>query len=178
MKGLAPVLTLATLMLVPGCRPKKANAPVSATAPMPSAAVPAAPPATLANPHAAAMPPQKRPEPVVKPSQKDKWKAAKVTVTEISTGKEVVHLLPLGQEVRLAEVGVTMRVDTILSDFAMAKGIITSGSDELKNPAIQAEVKEAGKSVFKGWLFNRFPDRRTYGDGKYSIKLEELVPAR
>ena len=74
--------------------------------------------------------------------------------------------------------GLSLQVDNLLGDFGMANGVIAAKTETLANPAAQVRVFEQGKEVWKGWLFTRFPDTRTFAQGKYTLKLVALVPAK
>jgi hypothetical protein len=115
---------------------------------------------------------------VVKESQKGKWKAIKIAILDVATGKETFQIVPAGKEVALGSTGVTMKIDNILSDFTMGDKVIQAGSDTMRNPAAQVEMVEGGKLFWKGWVFKLFPDGRKFGQDKFSIKLVELVAGR
>ena len=178
MKGIFPALILATLLLTPACGRKKDEA---VTGPMALPSGPAAPaPALLppAAPHGAAMPPKERPPTVVKDTQKAKWKAIKISILNVASGKVTTQAVPPGADVPIQGTGLTLRVDTILSDFTMSGGVISPASDTLRNPAAQVQLSGGGKLLWKGWMFKRFPDERKFDNDQVTLNLVDLVPAR
>lgn len=160
----ALALTLPLLGLLPGCRAKETPASPAAAAPgMPS--------------HGGAMA-KKESKVVVPESQKGKWKAIKIAVTDLATGKETTHVAPLGGDYLIPGTGLTLRVETVLPDFGMGEGVITSKSDKMENPAAQVRVLEGGKEMFKGWMFKLYPEAHPFENAKYGIKLLDFVPAK
>ena len=159
------VLALPLLMLVPGCRPKEEKVT------LPAAAAPAM------GGHAMGAP-KKEATVVVPESQKGKWKAIKVLVTEVATKKTSTVVVPLEADFELPGTGLTVRVDNILPDFSMGEGVITSKSDSLTNPAAKVRISEGGKEMYKGWLFSLFPEAHAFEHSKYGIKLVDFVAAK
>jgi hypothetical protein len=168
MKRTLPVLALAALALLPGCRPqpdKGAQAPLLT-----------APPA--ADPHGNGMKSKPETKVVIPESQKGKYKAIKVTLIDTATKKETPFVVALGVDFALPGTGLTLHVDNVLPHFGMGDGVITSSSDKMTNPAAQVRVSEGGKEVWKGWLFSLYPDTHAFAHDKYTLKLVDFVAAK
>ena len=175
MKGIFPALTLATLLLTPGCGRKKDEAVTGPVAQPAGAALPAPVAMPPAAPHGEAMPAQRTTPVVVKNTQQAKWKAIKISILNVASGKVTTQAVPPGAEVPIQGTGLTLRVDTILSDFTMSGGVISPASDTLRNPAAQVQLSGGGKLLWKGWMFKRFPDTRKFDDDKVTLNLVDLV---
>jgi hypothetical protein len=169
MKVLIRAFALPLLLLVPGCKAKQEKI----TLPPPAAA-----PAGQMGHGAMPAGPKKESVVVVPESQKGKFKAIKITVTDLASKKETSVAVPLGTDFVLPGTGLTMHVDNLLPDFGMGEGVITSRTDKMNNPAAQIKVTEAGKEVFKGWLFSLYPDAHPFEHPKYGVKLVDFVAAK
>ena len=53
----------------------------------------------------------------------------------------------------------------------------TSIGNEPLNPAVQLIVEEAGKIIYKGWAFKRFPSMYEFEHQLISIELLGAIPA-
>ncbi|MEI8355261.1 MAG: DUF2155 domain-containing protein [Deltaproteobacteria bacterium] len=116
--------------------------------------------------------------PVVVPdSVKGKWKAVKITVTEKGGNRSVEYQVPIGSGFVIPGAGLVLTVDAFLPEFSMTGTSLTSVSNEPKNPAAQVKITEAGKEVFRGWLFANFPSVHAFDHPKYSVTLVSGVPA-
>lgn len=113
---------------------------------------------------------------VVPEALKGKWKAARIAVTELGSKKETLYVVPVGADFPLPGTGLTLRIESLLPDFTMGGGVITSKSENLENPAAQVRILEGGQETFKGWMFAKFPDTHAYQHTKFALKLVEFVP--
>jgi hypothetical protein len=156
-------------------------APGTVPGPVPShATVPGMPPPGMpgAGMPAAGMPVAHQPARVVVPDAvKGKWKAIRLAVTDIASGKETLCTVALGSEFRIPGSGLTLQVETILPHFAMGGGVITSRSNQPENPAARIRIAEAGKDVYGGWMFTKFPEAHAFEHPKYRLRLVEILPA-
>jgi hypothetical protein len=59
----------------------------------------------------------------------------------------------------------------------MDKTTYTSMGNEPLNPAVQLIVEEAGKIIYKGWAFKRFPSMYEFEHQLISIELLGAIPA-
>ena len=114
---------------------------------------------------------------VVPDTVKGKWKAVKIAVTDKETNKETVYTVAIGSEFTIPNTKLTVKVDTFLPNFKMEGTMLTSQSNEPKNPAAQIRVIEGGNEIFKGWLFSLFPTTHDFQHPKYGFTLADFIPA-
>lgn len=114
---------------------------------------------------------------VVPPSVKGKWKAVKIAVMDKTVNKETVYTVNLGSELAIPGSNLVIKVDNFLPQFTMDGTTLTSQSNEPKNPAVQVRILEAGKEVFKGWLFSLYPTTHAFNHPKYGFTLVDFIPA-
>ena len=127
-------------------------------------------------------------EPVVKPVKKSssrvlvpddvrgQWKAVRIKVLDKSNSREETYTIDLGYEFTIAKSEVKIRVENFLPTFVMQGRIMTSASNDLRNPAAQIVVSEANREIFKGWLFSRFPGTHTFQHERFSFSLVDFIP--
>jgi hypothetical protein len=112
---------------------------------------------------------------VVPETVKGEWKAVKLEVTDKSTNSIKEVTISLNSEYSIPDSNLKIKVGDFLPDFRMEGTIITSASNEPKNPAIQLTVLENGKEIFKGWLYSKFPSIHPFQHEKYSLRLIEGI---
>ncbi len=152
------ILVVATIA-VTGCKKKEEKQPVEA---MP--------------PHG--MMEQKAPAVVVVPdSEKGKWKAVKLKVTDKSTSKSTEYDVEIGKTFPIPNSDLAITVENFLPDFTMDGNVRTSKSDEPKNPAAQVLITEKGKEIYKNWLFAILKSPHVFQHPKYDITLVGYIPA-
>jgi hypothetical protein len=103
------------------------------------------------------------------------WRAVRVEVIDLVTAKPITYTINIGSDLVIADTGLTVKALNFLPAFQMNVPIITSRSNKLENPAAQIEVYEAGKQIFKGWLFTLYPTTHAFTHPKYSITLLEGI---
>ena len=104
------------------------------------------------------------------------WHSVRIKVLDKSTSKEVTYNINLGYEFTVAKSDVKILVDNFLPAFVMQGRIMTSASNDLRNPAVQIVVYEAGQEIYKGWLFSRFPGTHSFQHERFSFSLVDFVP--
>jgi hypothetical protein len=114
---------------------------------------------------------------IIPESVKDKWKAVQIAILDKQTSREDLHIVPLDTEFVVPGSGLTLRVSNFLPAFIMEGTILTSVSNEPKNPAVQVEISEQGKKVFQGWLFSLYPGTHAFHHPRYSFMLVDFFPA-
>jgi len=102
---------------------------------------------------------------------KGKWKAVKVQVTDKSSKGGAVYTVGIGSELKIPDSGLTLRVDNFLPHFVMDGTTLTSQSNELKNPAAQMIISEAGREIYRGWLFSLYPSIHAFQHPQYGFTL-------
>ncbi|HEX8949172.1 MAG TPA: DUF2155 domain-containing protein [Dissulfurispiraceae bacterium] len=169
--AVALVLSLAAV----GCK-KKEEQPVPQTpmgqmpmtAPMQNAA-----PGTMA-PHGNTGPKVEKTV-VVPDTVKGKWSKVKLAIEDKSSKKTNEFVVGLDSEAKVPNSDLKIAVGEFLPDFKMSDTTLTSGSNDPNNPAVRVEIFENGKSIFKGWLFAKFPTMHPFEHAKYGITLKEGV---
>ena len=114
---------------------------------------------------------------VVPVAVKKAWKAVKVAVLDKAKIKETVYTIPIGSSFPVPDSPMNIEVEAFLPDFIKEGFVMTSSSNELKNPAVKVKITEQGNIVYNGWLFARFPTN-TFIHPKYGFTLVDAVPAK
>jgi hypothetical protein len=121
---------------------------------------------------------QKKTTVVDPPVSKGKWRAVVVGVTDKQTGKELLYEVPLGAQASALNSDLSISAENFLPHFIMQGTVLTSQSNEPKNPAVQIKVFEGGKEIFKGWLFALYPTTHAFQHPRYGFTLKGYIPAK
>ncbi len=116
---------------------------------------------------------------IVVPSEiEGKWNAVKILVRN-KEDEELggVHTLSLGSSFTPVGSGLIVTVGPFLPNFMMDQKTYTSIGNEPLNPAVQLIVEEAGKIIYKGWVFKKFPSMYEFEHQLISIELLGAIPA-
>ena len=116
---------------------------------------------------------------IVVPSEVEgKWNAVKILVRN-NEDEELggIHTLNLGASFNPVGSGLPVTVGPFLPNFMMDQKTYTSIGNEPLNPAVQLIVEEAGKIIYKGWAFKKFPSMYEFEHQLISIELLEAIPA-
>ncbi|HEX7523363.1 MAG TPA: hypothetical protein VF357_04120 [Candidatus Deferrimicrobium sp.] len=166
-------LLVAVLMMVAfagaGCKKQQPPPP-----PMPPKGAPGQPGMPGA-PHGEAGAPPVEKKVVVPDAVKGAWKAVKIEVEFKEKKSKKAFTIPLNSEFKVPDSDLTLKVGNFLPHFTMAADQITSGSNNLENPAAQIEVFQGGKEVFHGWLFAKYPAVHPFTHDKYGVGLLEGI---
>jgi len=103
------------------------------------------------------------------------WKAVKVEVEYKQKKARRTFSIPLNSDFKVPDSDITLKVGDFLPHFSMTADSITSASNNLENPAVRIEVVEGGKSIFKGWLFAKYPTVHPFSHEKYALTLVEAA---
>ncbi len=177
--GMTIVVGLALSMIAFGCK-KKEEQPVPKTPaqqqPMsaPMQAPMSTPMQTPMSPHGNAG--TKAEKKIVVPADvKAKWNKVKFVFEDKASKKSSEYTVNVGSELKVPNTKLKIVASEFLPDFRMDESTITSASDMPNNPAVRLEVFEDGKSIFKGWLFSKFPATHPFEHQKYGLTLKEGV---
>jgi hypothetical protein len=168
-------LLVAVLMMVAfagaGCKKQQPPPP-----PMPPQDAPGQPgmPGMPGSPHGEGAPPVEK-KVIVPDAVKGAWKAVKVEVESKVKKSKKTFTIPLNSEFKVPDSDLTVKVGNFLPHFTMAADQITSGSNNLENPAAQVEVFQGGKEIFHGWLFSKYPAVHPFQNDKYGLVLLEGI---
>ena len=116
---------------------------------------------------------------IVVPSEVEgKWNAVKILVRN-KEDEELrgIHTLNLGSSFTPVGSGLIVKVGPFLPNFMMDQKTYTSLGNEPLNPAVQLIVEEAGKIIYKGWAFKKFPSMYEFEHQLISIELLGAIPA-
>jgi len=107
-----------------------------------------------------------------------KWNAVKILVRN-KEDEELggIHTLNLGSSFTPVGSGLIVTLGPFLPNFMMDQKTYTSIGNEPLNPAVQLIVEEAGKIIYKGWAFKRFPSMYGFEHQLISIELLGAIPA-
>ena len=116
---------------------------------------------------------------IVVPSEVEgKWNAVKILVRNKEDEQlGGIHTLNLGRSFTLVGSGLIVTVGPFLPNFMMDQKTYTSIGNEPLNPAVQLIVEEAGKIIYKGWAFKKFPSMYEFEHQLISIELLGAIPA-
>jgi hypothetical protein len=123
--------------------------------------------------------PTKRPKfkVVVPPEVKEKWANVTITIDDKKANKQTDYVVALGDELKIPDSNLTVKVGPFLPDFKMSGEVITSSSNEPNNPAVGIVVFDNGKKVFPpsgevGWLYSKFPTIHSFQHDRFSLVLK------
>ena len=165
MKKIGVIVAMLLLVSIPFASCKKKEQP-----PVPPP-MQEGPPGQPGAPHGMTGGPEKKV--IVPPDVKAAWKAVKVEVEFKGKKAKKPFSIPLNSEFKVPDSDLTVKVGDFLPHFAMTADSITSNSNNLENPAARIEILEKGNTVFKGWLFSKFPDIHPFQHDQYGVRLVE-----
>jgi hypothetical protein len=108
----------------------------------------------------------------VPPEVQQAYSGIRLSWKDATNGKSGVIEVPLGGAAPIPDSGLQVHADVYLPAFTMTADAITSSGTGEENPAARIQVTEGEKSLFGGWIFNRFPDVHPFQHPRFSIKLE------
>ena len=112
---------------------------------------------------------------IVPDNIRERWKGVILTVVDRQTMDMRDYNVPAGGRVMISNSNIEIQTKEFLPDLKIDGNIYTTASTELLNPAIHVIIKEDGKELFKGWLFQKFPSVHPFKHQKFSITLKEPV---
>lgn len=113
----------------------------------------------------------------VPPDVKERWKTVSIKFIDKEKKKENVLAIDVGKEASVPNANLAIKVEAFLPNYTIFDEYITSKNNEPENAAALIELLENGKSVSKGWVFERLPDFNSYKNDKYDIVLMPSVSA-
>ncbi len=99
------------------------------------------------------------------------WKSVTIGIKDKKNNQEKKVVIKIGETYNIPDSKLSIRILHFLPDFSMDNFGMTSKTNEPKNPAVDYEVKEDGKKVFSGWLFNKFPDVHGFNHERFAFYL-------
>ena len=188
----AVLISLMVAGIIAGCKKAEENSvsnvppqmPAAPMGQMPSAPMGQTPLQSPMPPHGdnagmGQMPPNGAPKVektiVVPDVVKGKWSKAVLDIIDKGSKKSAEYSVKLNSEFKIPNTDLKIKVGDFLPDFRMNGNTLTSASDQPNNPALRVEVFEGGKSIFKGWLYSKYPTMHPFEHPKYAITLKEGV---
>ncbi len=114
---------------------------------------------------------------VVPPFVAGKWKAVRIAVIDKPHLSQKIYTIPIGGKLSIPASTMIIKVETFLPAFIMEGSILTSDSNDLKNPGVKVQITEHGAVIFRGWLFSKFPGTHAFMHPNYGFTLVDAVPA-
>ena len=116
---------------------------------------------------------------IVVPSELEgKWNAVKILVRNKEDEQlGGIRTLTLGSSFTPVGSGLIVTVGPFFPNFMMDQKTYTSIGNEPLNPAVQLIVEEAGKIIYKGWAFKKFPSMYEFEHQLISIELLGAIPS-
>ena len=120
---------------------------------------------------------------VVPEAVRGNWSAVKIVVRDKITKKIQEYKINLNSDFTIPNSNLKIHVGEFLPDFKMEGLVLTSRSNEPKNPAVGIRVFEGNKQIFPapgkewGWLWSRkeFQTAHPFNHPRYSLTLKEGV---
>jgi hypothetical protein len=119
-------------------------------------------------------------EVVVPPDVESAWSAVTLVVEDKQLNKTQEYNVQIGDEFKIPESAVTVKVAYFLPDFKMSGSVITSASNTPNNPSIGVVISEDGKQIFPGsgklgWLYAKFPTIHPFQHERFGLTLKEGI---
>jgi hypothetical protein len=114
---------------------------------------------------------------VVPDSVMGKWKAVRIALLDKSADRESVFTVEIGSRYSIPGTKLSIDVESFLPDFTMNGTVMTSLSNEPKNPAARVRIFEDGKEIFDGWLFSIYPTIHAVRHPRYGFTLVGFIPS-
>lgn len=114
---------------------------------------------------------------VVSDEVKKKWKGVWLSVSDKKTGIKKKYKIGIGEEMKIPDSDLDIRVVALLPDFLMKheSNIITAASNQPNNPAVKIAIQENGKELCRSWLFQKFPAIFPFKHERFEIFLLEVI---
>ncbi|MBI5098302.1 MAG: hypothetical protein HZB30_03565 [Nitrospirae bacterium] len=120
---------------------------------------------------------------VVPQEVKDHWSAVKFIIEDKIQKKQQEISAPIGGEMKIPDSNIIVKVGPFLPDFKMDSNIITSSTNEPKNPAVGVIIYENGKQIFPepgkklGWFWARkeLQMMHLFQHQRFAVALKEGV---
>ena len=130
--------------------------------------------------HGGAMSQKPEFEIVVPPEVKEQWSAVRFIVEDKKENKKQEFTVKIGEEFKIPDSRLTVKVGPFLPDFKMSAQTITSASNDPNNPSVGVMIYEDGKKIFPsprkwGWLYMNFPTIHSFQHERFGLILKEGI---
>lgn len=113
---------------------------------------------------------------VVPPEVRQRWKSVRIAVVDKSNVSQKSYVVPIGGRLAIPSSSLTIEVEAFLPSFIMEGSMMTSSSNEPRNPGAKVRITDNGSVIFNGWLFSLFPKTHAFMHPKYGFTLVEVLP--
>ena len=108
------------------------------------------------------------------------WTGVVLIVEDKKENKKTEFNVNIGEELKIPDSGLTVKIGPFLPDFKMNGQVITSSSNETNNPSVGISVLDDGNKIFPasgewGWLYSKFPTIHTFMHERYGLALKEGI---
>lgn len=172
------VLVFVTILLFTLGACKKKEEPVPAQkSPVPSGPIVETP----ASPPQHGTPAQKTEfKVVVPPDVTEMWSKVTIVITDKKKNKQEEFSVKIGDDLKIPDSNLTVKIGPFLPDFKMTGSVITSSSNEPNNPSVGVAIFEDSTRVFPasgqwGWLYAKFPAIHAFQHERFALSLKEGV---
>jgi hypothetical protein len=160
------VCIAALVLAVTGCKRKEEK--------LPTPPAPAAPAATQAVPME-----------IMEGTEKGKWKAVKIGISDKQKNRDIVATIDIGSTIAIPDTGLTITAHYFFPFFQMKGKKVMSKSNDPVNPAVfltvtDSEMKDPNKGDAKkmsGYLFARYP-ASPFNHPRYRFVLMDYIRAQ
>lgn len=112
---------------------------------------------------------------IVPDNIKTRWKGVRLTITDKEANAAKDYTVGLNSRFSIPDSKIEVQTGDFLPDLKIEGNIYATETSDLLNPAVYVFVTENGKEVFKGWLFQKFPNVHPFKHQRFGITLKEAV---
>jgi len=112
---------------------------------------------------------------VVPPDVKKKWKWVRLSVEDKKKNTTSELTVAIGGKTAIPGTNIEIEAKEFLPDLRIEGNLYTTASSELLNPAVHVIIREDGRGIFNGWLFQKFPGVHPFRHPRYRIIFKEPV---
>lgn len=112
---------------------------------------------------------------IVPDNIKTRWKGVRLTITDKEANAAKDYTVGLNSKFSIPGSKIEVQTGDFLPDLKIDGNVYATATSDLLNPAVHVFVTENGKEVFKGWLFQKFPNVHPFKHQKFGITLKEAV---
>ncbi|MBI4825513.1 MAG: hypothetical protein HY807_03705 [Nitrospirae bacterium] len=112
---------------------------------------------------------------------KSGWTDVVLILQDRKMGKEKEYKVRIGEKLNVPDSDLVVQVGPFLPDLTIAGSVITSASNEAKNPSVGIVVYEKGSQIFPqqgkewGWLYANLPEIHALEHERFGLILKEGV---
>jgi hypothetical protein len=117
---------------------------------------------------------------VVPVDVKESWASVIIIVKDKTVDEQHEFDIAIGDELKVPDSNITIKVAHFMPSFQMSGDIITSASNTPDNPSVAIKVLEGDTQVFPltgevGWLYSKFPAVHPFEHERFELSLKEGV---